>query len=155
MIGNFLHSHKQSRSERPSFRPVLESLESREVPSCADVSAAYDRLPTDMNNLQANMAARPADVNTINADLSAVANDMFQLKLGASNFAVPYRLQIDNALFVDGLKLIIAGFQNYPFIPPQQFVNVEQVGGAAVEAGFFDWVETGFFPFSSGDCVLT
>lgn len=148
-------SPKSARRERPTFRPFLETLESREVPSCADTSAAFDRLPAEMNTLQASLAARPPDVNTINSNLSTVANDMFQLKLGAPSFTVSDRLQIDNALFIDGVQLIYAGFLNYPFIPAVQFVNVEQLGAAAIQVGATDFLVTGFFPQTSGNCTLT
>jgi len=146
---------KSGRRERPSFRPVLECLESREVPSAAQVSAVFNALPNDMNTLQAALAARPANVNTINTDLNTVANDLFTLKLGAPAFAVPSRLQIDNALIVDGVQLLYDGFLNHGFIPDQQFINVVQTGGASIEAGFSDFLITGFFPQSSGDAVLT
>ena len=150
-----IRSPKSGRRERPSFRPVLECLESREVPSAAQVSAAFNQLPTDMSNLQASLAARPANGATVQMDLNAVASDMFTLKLGAAGFTPSSRLQIDNALFVDGLQLLYAGFYNHAFIPSQQFINVLDTGAAAVEAGFTDFLVTGFFPETSGDAVLT
>ncbi|MGH7223868.1 MAG: hypothetical protein ACRELF_11605, partial [Gemmataceae bacterium] len=110
------------RRERPSFRPVLECLESRLVPSTAQVSAAFNQLPNDMNNLQGALAARPPNVNDINQDLGIVINDMFLLKTGAPSFVAGDRLQIDTALFTDGVQLLYGGFKNYPFIPSTQFI---------------------------------
>jgi len=150
-----IRSQKNGRRERPSFRPVLETLESRVVPSAAQVSAAFNQLPTDMNNLQGTLAGRPPDVNAINTNLGVVINDMFLLKTGAPGFVTGDRLQIDTALLTDGLQLLYGGFSNYPFIPATQFINVLDVGAGAIEAGFSDILLAGFFPETSGDSVLT
>jgi hypothetical protein len=154
MIGKLFRSRKPSPPERPSFRPVLERLESREVPSTAQAVAAFHALPTDVSNLQASLAARPPDVNAINTNYNAVAGDMFILRVSASNFRIDGRLRIDNALLTDGLVLIYSGFLNHGFIPNQQFVNVVQLGGSAVEFGFLDSIEAGLFPFSNGNAIL-
>lgn len=153
MFENVFRSHKQNRPQRPSFRPTLETLESREVPSCAQVSAAFNQLPAAVNNLQASLAAQ--DVNGINANLSTVASNMFLLRAGASGFTTSNRLQIDNALITDGIRLLVGAFRELPFIPTTQVVNVAQTGIAAIDAGAFDALLTGFFPATSGDCVLT
>jgi hypothetical protein len=150
-----IRSPKSGRRERPSFRPVLECLESREVPSVAQVDAAFNQLPTAMNNLTASLAARPANVNTINTDLGIVINDLATLKLGASAFSVGSRLQIDSALFTDGLQLLFDGFSNQAFIPSQQFLAVLGTGFGSIEAGFTDFLVTGLFPGTSGTAVLT
>lgn len=153
MFGNLLRSRKESRPERPTFKPFLEALERREVPTCAQTSAAFNVLPVDLNNLQASIQAR--DVNGMNANINALANDMFQLKVGAPGFVPGDRLRIDNALIVDGIVLIFNGFQNFPFIPIQQFENIVQLGGTALRAGIQDFLVVGFFPGTSGNCVLT
>ena len=155
MIGKLLHPRKEKRSARPSFRPMLEALERRDVPSAADISAAYDALPNDMNNLEASLAARPTDFNSVATNLNTVAHDIYSLILGASAFSVPSRLQIDNALVVDGIRLVYDGFNTYPAIPSSQFVQIERLGSLAVEEGAIDFLRTGFFPQSSGDAVLT
>jgi hypothetical protein len=155
MIGQLFRSQKRRRPERPTFRPMLESLESREVPSSANVSAAFDSLPTDMGNLEASLAARPVDVNAVAVNLAAVANDLITMQLGAAAFAVPSRLQIDNALLVNGIKLVFDGFNTYPAIPSSQFVQIERLGFNAAINGFTDSLETGFFPQTTGDAVLT
>ena len=155
MIGKLLHPRKEKRSARPSFRPMLEALERRDVPSAANISAAYDALPNDMNNLEASLAARPTDFNSVAANLNTVAHDIHSLILGASAFSVPSRLQIDNALVVDGIRLVYDGFNTYPAIPSSQFVQIERLGSLAVEEGAIDFLRTGFFPQSSGNAVLT
>jgi len=155
MFGKLFRSRKQSRPERPSFRPTLESLESREAPSCAQASAAFHALPTDVNNLVTSLSARPANVNTINANLAAVSNDLFLLQFSARNFVVPDRLQIDNALVVNGITLLFQGYNNLSFIPPAQFLSTVRLGTAAIEAGALDFLVTGFFPQTSGNCILT
>ena len=153
MFGNLLRSRKESRPERPSFRPFLESLESREVPACAQTSAAFDILPTNMNNLLASVSAH--DVNGINANINIVAANMFQLKLGATGFVEGDRLRIDNALLTNGIVLIFNAFNTFPFIPVPQFESLVQLGATAARAGLFDSLVTGFFPGTSGNCVLT
>lgn len=155
MFGKLFGPRKRKRPERPTFRPMLESLERRLVPSAAQVSAAFNALPTDMNNLEASLAPRPTDFNTVATNINTVANDVVTLILGASNFSVPSRLQIDNALVVDGLRLIFDGFNTFPAIPSSQFVQIERLGGLAVERGALDFLQAGFFPQSSGDAVLT
>jgi hypothetical protein len=155
MIGKLFYSRKQRQPNRPSVRPMLESLENREVPSAASVSAVYDQFPTDVNNLVASLQARPADVNAINANLSTVASDVFTLKLGAPIFMLPDRFQIDNALVVNGIMMFYQAFNNYPFIPAAQFVQTARLGSSAVEAGILDFVVAGLYPQTTGDGVLT
>lgn len=153
MIANLFRPRQRSRPERPTFRPVLESLERRDVPSAAQVSAAFDALPGDINNLEASLRAR--DVNGINNNLATVSNDMFLLKLGASGFVVGDRLRIDATLLADGVRLAIDGFTNIAFTPPQLTTNIIQVGFDAGVQGFTDILVTDFFPDSSGNSTLT
>ena len=153
MIGKLFRSQPQKRPERPSFRPMLESLENRTVPSVADISAAFDALPNDMANLTASLAAR--DINGVATNLNIVSQDIHTLIFGAAAFQVPSRLQIDNALVTNGLQLIFQGFNTFPAIPSSQFVQIERLGSLAVEDGAIDFLVTGFFPQSSGDGVLT
>lgn len=155
MIGKLFRSHKRSRPERPSFRPFLESLENREVPSSLDASAAYDRLPTDMNNLVTSLQARPTEFTTINTNLVAVTNDIALLSFSARNFVVSDRLLIDNALVTNGLTMVYQAFFNYPHFASPLFVNVLREGVTAVEQGGLDFLITGFFPQSSNDAILT
>lgn len=153
MFGKLFRSRKQKRTERPTFRPTLESLESREVPSVAQVSAAYDALPTDMSNLEASLAAR--DIPGVGTNLSTVGSDMFTMVLGAPAFNLSSRLLIDNSLVVNGIKLVYDGFNTYPAIPAAQFVHIERLGFAAISHGAFDSLVVGFFPQTTGDAVLT
>jgi hypothetical protein len=154
MFGKLFRPREHRRPERPTFRPILESLENRDVPSAADVNAAFHALPTDVNNLEASLAARPTDFNTVATNINAVGSDVFTLILGASAFNVPSRLQIDNALVVNGLRLIFDGFNTFPAIPSSQFVQIERLGGLAAERGAIDFLVTGFFPQTTGDAVL-
>jgi hypothetical protein len=153
MLEELFRSRKPNRPERPSFRPVLESLESREVPSCADVSAAFNQLPAALGNLEASLAAR--DTNGVNNNMGVIINDLILLKTGAPGFTTGDRLQIDSALFGDGIRLLYDGYNTYPFIPAQQFLNIVRVGAASAEQGAVDFFLTGLFPSSSGNCTLT
>jgi hypothetical protein len=155
MIGKLFRCHKPNRPERSTFRPMLESLENRLVPSAADVSAAYHSLFTDTSNLVASTTARPVDQNAVNTNFSAVQMDMLLLEFSARSFVVPDRLRIDNALVTSGITLVYQGFNNFPFISAGEFVSIERQGSSAVEAGALDFLVTGFFPQTSGDSVLT
>ena len=154
MIGNLFRSRQQSRPERPSVRPVLESLESREVPTTADIIAAFHALPGDVANVNAALASH--NTNSINSSLSVVINDVFILRIGAPGFVTGSRLQIDNALFTNGIRLIFNGFNNLN-VSNNEFAvaNVIGVGIRTVEFGLIDEAITGFFPQTSGNAVLT
>ena len=154
MIGNLIRSRKHRRPERPSVRPVLESLESREVPSSANVSAAFHALPGDVANVNASLASH--DTNSINSSLSVVIQDVFVLRTGAPGFVTTDRLQIDNALFINGIRLVFDGFNNLNISNNENAVaNVIGVGIRTVEAGLVDFAIAGFFPGTSGSAVLT
>lgn len=155
MFGKLFRSTKKTPHERPSFRPMLESLENRDVPSAASVSAVFDQFPADVNNLVTSLQARPADANAINANVSTVGSDVLMLKLGAPGFVLPDRFQIDNALVVNGLTLVYQGFNNFPAVPAAQFVSTVRLGTSAIEAGAIDFLVAGFFPQTTGDGVLT
>jgi hypothetical protein len=153
MFGNLFPSRTEGRSERPTFKPYLESLERREVPTCAQTSAAFDALPGDFNNLQANINAR--SVSGIDTSFNTLATNLFQLQFGAPGFRVGDRLRIDSAQITVGLSMIFTGFQNFAFIPIPQFENIVQLGATAAQNGFQDFLFVGFFPQTSGNCVLT
>jgi hypothetical protein len=84
-----------------------------------------------------------------------LAADFFQLQFGAPGFVVGDRLRIDSAEITTGLTMIFSGFQNLAFIPIPQLVNIVQLGATAVRNGFDDLLFVGFFPGTSGNCVLT
>lgn len=153
MIGALFSSRKRSRTERPSFRPMLEILENREVPSTAQVSAAFDRLPTDLSNLQANLATH--NVAGINATLPPVASDMFLLRAGAGGFNTNDRLRIDSTLVADGLRMAFSDFRSLSHIPLPEFTSVLQVGVDAIKQGAEDFLFASFFPATSGNGTLT
>jgi hypothetical protein len=154
MIGNRFRSHKQNRPKRPTFRPVLESLESREVPSVADSQAAFFALPGAVDTLIRSMQARPPVVANIQTNLANVTQDVVLLEYTARNFVPDSRLQIDSALIVNGLKLVVQDFNNFPPIEAPQFVSIARLGFSAIESGALDLLVTGFFPQSSNDAVL-
>ena len=155
MIGKLLRCRPRRTPERSSFRPVLETLESREVPTSAQVSAAFNQLPAEVNNLQATLAARPVNIDNFNTNLSAVGNDMVTIAIGAPSFVASDRLRIDNALYTSGLVLIFDGYTNIGVLPTPQFLNIVELGQGAMRQGFLDgWVTT-MFPGSSGNAVLT
>jgi len=152
MIGNLLRFRERSRRERPTFKPCLESLESREVPTTAQTIAAFQALPGDVNNLIANLNAR--NIGGVEASVNTVAGDMFQLQAGAAAFTTSSRLTIDSALISQGIVLIFEGFNNFAFIPTQDFENLVQLGATAARAGIVDTLVTNFFPNTSGDATL-
>ncbi len=154
MIGNRFRSDKQNRPKRPTFRPVLESLESREVPSVADSQAAFFELPGAVDTLVRSMQARPPVVANIQTNLANVTQDVVLLEYTARNFVPDSRLQIDSALIVNGLKLVVQDFNNFPPIEAPQFVSIARLGFSAIESGALDLLVTGFFPQSSNDAVL-
>ena len=59
MVKQFFGTDSASKSDRPTFRPTLETLESREAPASlqAQVSAAFHELPMAVANLQQNIQA--------------------------------------------------------------------------------------------------
>lgn len=155
MIDKWLRARDRRVPARPSFRPVLETLENREVPSSAQVSAAFNQLPADVNNLQAALAGRPVNIDNLNTSLSVVGNDLVTLGIGAPGFVAGDRLRIDNALYSTGLLLIYDGNINFTVLPPPQYFNLVTLGQGSVNQGFFDaWVAT-VVPSSSGIAVLT
>jgi hypothetical protein len=155
MISKLLRCRDRRAPDRSSFRPVLETLESREVPTSAQVSAAFIQLPADMNNLQATLAARPVNTDQFNTNLSAVGNDMVTIAIGAPGFVASDRLRIDTALYTNGLVLIFDGYDNINVLPTLQFLNIVELGQGAVRQGLLDgWVAT-VFPGSSGTAMLT
>lgn len=155
MIGKLFRSHQQRSPERPYFRPVLETLESREVPSSAQVSAAFTQLTTDMSSLQASLAARPVNLDAFNTNLTAVGNDMVILAIGAPGFNPADRLRIDGALYSNGWVLIFDGYSNLGLLPTPQLVNIVELGVGAVQQGFLDGSVTSSFPSTSGSATLT
>jgi hypothetical protein len=155
MIGELLRYRGRRTPERSSFRPFLETLESREVPTSAQVSAAFHQLPVDVNNLQATLAARPVNIENFNTNLSAVGNDMVTIAIGAPGFVPSDRLRIDSALYTSGLVLIYDGYTNINVLPTPQFLNIVELGQGAVRQGLLDgWVAT-VFPGSSGTAIMT
>ena len=155
MIGNSLRCRDRRTPERPSFRPVLETLESREVPTSAQVSAAFNQLGADVNSLQATLAGRPVNIDNFNTNLSTVGNDLVTIAIGAPGFVASDRLRIDSALYTNGLVLIFDGYTNLSVLPTPQFLNIVELGQGAVRQGLLDgWVAT-VFPGSSGTAILT
>lgn len=154
MIGDLFRSHKSSRPERPTFRPVLETLENREVPSAADARAAFFELPGAVQTLVGSLQARPADAASIQTNLANVTSDVALLQYSARNFVPVDRLQIDSALITNGLIMVVQGFNNLSALPGPQFVMTERLGFQAIEGGALDLLVTGLFPQTSNDAVL-
>jgi hypothetical protein len=154
MIGSLFRSRKKSRPQRPSFRPALESLESREVPTSAQVSAAFHALPGDVTTLRTSVMT--PNNPTFNNDLRTVINDVAILHFGAPGFITGDRLRIDNALFVNGLRMIFNGFSALNVNNQTQPLEVIGVGESAAISGLTDSLIVGLFPnSSSGTAVLT
>jgi hypothetical protein len=153
MIGELFLSCHPTRPQRPTFRPVLESLESREVPTAAQISAAFHALPNNVAALNANLNI--ANTPVVQFQIAQVTNDIFLLKTGAPGFVEGDRLRIDSALFTNGLQLIFDGFNAFPRNSEATSITVIQLGIDAVRSGGIDFVITGFFPQTSGSSVLT
>jgi hypothetical protein len=153
MIGSLFRSSKQSRPARPSFRPVLESLESREVLSSSQVSAAFHALPGDVTNLRTSLINQ--DNATIKSNLQTVASDVFLLRTGAPGFVTSDRLRIDDELFINGIRLVFAGFSALTVNNQTTSVQTIGLGEDAIRGALVDLTIAGFFPNSSGTAVLT
>jgi hypothetical protein len=112
MIRTFFHSRGQSRPERPAFRPTLESLEGREVPSVASqVSNTLTQLPAQVSNLQSSLAA--GKLQTVYTNLQSVTNSLTVLESNAASFVTSDRLRIDTALFANGVALFLDGLEAF------------------------------------------
>ena len=96
----------QSRPERPSFRPVLESLEGRELPSSvqAEVTSLLTQLPNRVRDLQINLSFNNSA--RVAADIQTISNDASFLQSNAALFVPSARFGIDQVLFTDGVQLI-------------------------------------------------
>src|SRR5579871_5230440 len=152
MIGELFRSRKHRPTQRPTFRPHLETLESREVPTAADVSAAFHALPGNVAALNANLNI--ANTPVVQYNISLVTNDIFLLRVGAPGFVTGDRLRIDSELFTQGLNLIFDGFNAFPVNSEATSITVIELGIQAVRSGATDFVLTGFFPQTSGSSFL-
>ncbi len=139
MFRHLFRSRKETRPTRPVFRPALENLESREVPTnVAQVSAALQELPGAINNLGINIAAQ--NVKNGEANFNIIRNNVQTLSNNAIFFAPGPRLQIDTALFTGGFQLYQDSFQLLQLGDQQDANLVAQVGVQAVLGGYFDYL---------------
>jgi hypothetical protein len=114
MFRRLFCSGNEGRSTPPSFRPTLEALESREVPTSlvSQVNAALQELPLAITNLGLNIQAQNANS----------------------------RLQIDTALFTGGFQLYNSAFQLFQINDQADGNSVAQLGVQAVLSGYFDFL---------------
>jgi len=101
-----MFTRPQGRPERPSFRPILEMLEGRELPSSvqAEAMSILTQLPSTVRDLQINLSFNNSA--RVAADLQTISNDASFLRSNAPLFIPSARLAIDQALFVDGVQLV-------------------------------------------------
>ncbi len=101
-----MFTRPQSRPGRPSFRPVLETLEGRELPSSvqAEVMSILTQLPNTVRDLQINLSFNNSA--RVAADIQTISNDASFLLSNTALFVPSSRLGIDQVLFADGVQVI-------------------------------------------------
>jgi hypothetical protein len=153
MLTQLVRTTQQGKEARPTFRPALETLESREVPANiqAQVSAAFHELPLAVTSLQQNINAG----NTQNGmnNFNTITNDVNTLNSGAINFASSSRQAIDVTLFQAGVQLYQEGFQLFQTGDTVDANAVGNLGANAIIAGLFDYLSMGNGQ-SAGDLTL-
>jgi hypothetical protein len=140
MIAQLFRSRSENRSSRPTFRPSLETLEGREVPSTlqAQVGAALQELPMAVNNLAANISAQ--NFQNGQANFKVITNDVNLLSAKAIFFASPSRMQIDITLFNSGVQLYQQGFGLHLQGDNADGNTIGGLGVQAFLAGFQDYL---------------
>jgi hypothetical protein len=134
----------RTRRESPLTRPVLETLEGREVPAATGVvvGAVVQDVTTQVHSLQVSVAG--GNYVGANLTLQSVSNDFAVLQNSAPQLDTTTRLQVDNALITNGLALVQTGtgilFQN-----PAFGTNLAILGVDAVFAGSLDQMVTGLY----------
>jgi hypothetical protein len=101
-----MFTRSQGRPERPSFRPVLETLEGRELPSSiqAQVMTTLTQLPNAIRDLQINLSFNNSA--RLAADIQTISNDASFLLSSAVLFVPSTHFGIDQVLFSDGVLMI-------------------------------------------------
>lgn len=101
-----MFTRPQNRAERPSFRPILESLEGRELPSSVQgqVMGILTQLPSTVRDLQINLSFNNSA--RVAADIQTITNDASFVQSNAALFVPRSRLGIDQVLFADGVQVI-------------------------------------------------
>lgn len=140
MLKQLFRNPQQGKSSQPTFRPVLETLESREVPTTlqAQVSAAFHELPLAVNSLQQNINANNVQ-NGMN-NFKIITNDVKTLSQGAINFSSSSRMQIDTTLFSSGVQLYQEGFQLFQMGDATDGNAIGNLGVQAILGGILDYL---------------
>lgn len=101
-----MFSRPQSPPQRPSFRPILETLEGRELPSSiqSEVMSLLTQLPNTVRSLEVSLSVNNSA--RVAADIQTISNDASFLQSNAALFVPGSRLRIDQVLFSDGAQLI-------------------------------------------------
>jgi hypothetical protein len=149
----------EPRPARLAFRPTVEKLESRDVPSIVSVTAgALQELPAAVTLVGVNIQAG----NATNGETTfkIVNNDIAILNANAPLFAPASRQQIDMALFTSGFQLFQEGFQlqdigaqNANPLASQDGQTVEKLGITAIVSGYSDFLAASN-GISAGNLVL-
>lgn len=135
-----LRARVASRSTRPTFRPSLEALEGREVPTSvvSQVNAALQELPLAISSLGLNIQAQ--NLANGQANFKIITKDVATLSQNAPLFATSSRVQIDTALFSGGFQLYQQAFQLFKLNDVPDANSVAQLGIQAVFSGYFDFL---------------
>jgi hypothetical protein len=101
--------YRHSRPERPSFRPVLEALEGRELPSSlqAQVMSIITQLPNELRAVEVSLSANNSA--QVSAQLQHISSDASFLLSSAPSFTSSDHFRIDQLLFNDGVQLFRDG----------------------------------------------
>jgi hypothetical protein len=154
MFRHLFRSGNQGRSTRSTFRPVLETLESREVPTSivTQVSAALKELPVAISNLGLNIQAQ--NLKNGQANFNIISKDVATLSQNVPSFATNSRLQIDTALFSGGFQLFQDAFQLFQINDVSDGNSVAQLGVQAALSGYFDFLSS-LSGISQGNLTLS
>jgi hypothetical protein len=140
MTWQFFRSHRDSRVARP----ILETLETREVPTGVGtvVGATLQDVAVQIHSLQVSVAGG----NYVGANLifQSVSNDFAVLQNNGPQLDTGTRLQVDNALISNGLALVQIGTNTF-LQNPTFGVNLAVVGVDAVITGSLDSMITGLY----------
>ncbi len=141
MIRQLFRSRNETRQARATVRPMLETLEAREVPTSvqAAASAAFQELPGAVNGL--GLAISTNNLSNGQAQFKIINNDVNTLVNNASQFAQPSRQQIDFALFTNGFQLVQEGFTLYQQGDQADGLSIRSLGVTAIVSGYIDYIQ--------------
>jgi hypothetical protein len=110
--GLTMFTRSPSRPERPSFRPVLEALEGRELPSSlqAQVMGVITQLPNELRAVEVGLSVNNSA--QVSAQLQRINSDASFLLSSAASFTSSSHFLIDQFVFNEGVQLFRDGFSS-------------------------------------------